>query len=70
MKNKKDQAFINQFVTISEAKKLLSYKSHDSINHLVKHGKLDFVDVAKGTGSHFRLFYVSQIMSLKTKREV
>jgi len=55
-------------VTMGEARNILGYKSRNSIEVLIRSGKLEYVTVSPGTKSSIRLILKDSLEALKGVR--
>jgi excisionase family DNA binding protein len=60
----KDQAFINNFIRVSEAAEILG-KTSGTVYNWMNSGKLDTVTLCKGRSHYEILFYRDQVEALK-----
>jgi len=53
------------YTTISEATKMLGYSSRDSVDRLLKQGKIGYEEIAGGTTSMIRIISIKDIKAFR-----
>jgi len=56
------------YTTLTEATKSLGYSSRDSVERMIKAGKIRFVTICEGTNSAVRLLLKEDIMKQKVMK--